>query len=122
MELDEIELALHDIDAAAGIDPSDSRIFSLMGDILDKKQDFQGAIQAYTKVMELFPNHGYAAFKRAHIFYKESAFKEAIQDYQLVTEIEPSHPPSYYNVACCHARLCPISSTSLRRRPASLSP
>ena len=60
-------------------------------------QDFRGAIQDYSKAIELDPSYAVAYFNRGNAKYDLQDYIGAIQDYSKAIELDPSYFKAYYN-------------------------
>jgi len=70
----------------------------------DKKydsKDYQGAIDDYTKAIDINPNDSLAFGKRGWAKDIQGYNHEAIDDYSRAIEIDPKDWISYHNRACC---------------------
>ncbi|HOZ70556.1 MAG TPA: tetratricopeptide repeat protein [Chitinophagaceae bacterium] len=73
------------------------KFYNNSGDEKFKKNDFTGAIQDFTKAIELNPNFSNAYFNRALSRNKLQDFPGAISDYTKAIEINPEFDAAYYN-------------------------
>ena len=60
-------------------------------------EDYRGAIQDYTKAIELNPNHTYAYNNRGIAKVELEDYSGAIQDYTKAIELNPNHAYAYYS-------------------------
>lgn len=61
----------------------------------DKNKDFAGAINNFSKVIEIDPNNEYAYFNRGNIYCSLGKYKEAISDYTKTIEINANYIDAY---------------------------
>ena len=60
------------------------------GLVFDDKQQYNRAIEDYTKASTLDPNHVKAYNNRGNIYNNEGLHKRAIEDYNMAIQIEPN--------------------------------
>ena len=63
----------------------------------DDLKDYKGAIEDYTKAIEINPNNADAYFNRGVSKSNSEDDKGAIEDYTKVIEINPNDTDAYYN-------------------------
>ncbi|WP_165396328.1 tetratricopeptide repeat protein [Streptomyces sp. F001] len=59
----------------------------------------EAAVQAYTEVIEIDPNHSEYYFERAAVYRRMGRLPEALADYDAATRLSPPYPEPYYNRA-----------------------
>lgn len=66
--------------------------------------DFAGAIEKYTRAIELDPGHFKAYFNRGFAYDKIREFEKAVQDYTRALKIDPNNAYAYYNRGIAYDR------------------
>lgn len=69
-----------------------SEAFELLGDISQKLEQYQDAIDAYERASNLAPSRDNIYFKRAICHFKLGQFKDAFRNSEIASELNPSHP------------------------------
>ncbi|MFV7233961.1 tetratricopeptide repeat protein [Flavobacterium sp. ZB4R12] len=59
-------------------------------------QDYQSAIEDYTKAIEVDPNYGEAYYRRGFVMHSLKHYLGAITDYSKAIEIYPNYASAYY--------------------------
>ena len=77
------------------LDPNRSEVFSGFGWVLGLQKDYQGAIEMYTKAIELKPSFEDAYFNRAQNYLKLKKYDEAITDFTKTISINPKAADAY---------------------------
>lgn len=72
-----------------------ARDYAKEGDRLFTQEDYQGAIQAYTQSIQLFPANAYAYYNRGNAYRKLEKYKEAVFDYNRSLQINPQNNFAY---------------------------
>eukprot|EP00475_Leptophrys_vorax_P039965 TRINITY_DN7334_c0_g1_i1.p1 TRINITY_DN7334_c0_g1~~TRINITY_DN7334_c0_g1_i1.p1 ORF type:complete len:417 (-),score=114.79 TRINITY_DN7334_c0_g1_i1:192-1412(-) len=67
--------------------------------------DFDGAIQSYTKAMELNPNQSIYPANRAAAYLKVYQFQAAIDDCKLAIELNPQYVKAYYRLGTAYQKM-----------------
>ena len=91
--------AIEAIDKAIDLDPTDIELLYTKADLLGAKGDMDGAISAWSEVIEKTPDWTYAYYRRA--FFEDNSGKtdEALADYEMSIMLEPSYAYSYLGKA-----------------------
>ena len=66
---------------------------------LAEKKDFVGAIECYTKAIELCPTHEYAYNNRGQVYLETNRAEDALKDFNKALEINPQNPEAHFNKA-----------------------
>lgn len=69
-----------------------SEAFELLGDISQKGEQYQDAIDAYERASNLAPSRDNLYFKRSICHYKLGQYKDAFRNAEIAAELNPSHP------------------------------
>jgi tetratricopeptide (TPR) repeat protein len=67
--------------------------------------DYQGAVEAFTKLLELNPKDGEAYYNRGLALAQLEQYEKAIADYGKVLELDPNDVEAYDNRAFARAQL-----------------
>ena len=65
------------------------------GNTLYDQGDYEAAILAYDKALDLNPNLPSAYFKRGYVKYEIGQYSEAISDYDEAIRLDPNHTTAY---------------------------
>ena len=71
--------------------------FNHRGFCFRKMENFEGAIDDYTRAIDVVPNNARALNNRAYCFAKKEMYAQAVADYTAVIEIDPLNSHSYHN-------------------------
>jgi diguanylate cyclase (GGDEF)-like protein len=69
-----------------------SEAFELLGDMSQKREQFQDAIDAYERATNLAPSRDNLYFKRSICHYKLGQYKDAFRNAEIAIELNPAHP------------------------------
>lgn len=69
-----------------------SEAFELLGDMSQKKEEYQDAIDAYERASNLAPSRDNLYFKRSICHYKLGQFKDAFRNAEIAAELNSTHP------------------------------
>jgi len=72
-----------------------------MGNTLKEMQDLQGALQCYTRAIQINPAFADAHSNLASIHKDSGNIPEAIQSYRTALKLKPEFPDAYCNLAHC---------------------
>lgn len=64
-----------------------------------KKENYNQAVELYSKALELKPDYFKALFNRGFAYDKLGEYDMAIKDYQRAISVEPQNAYAYYNIA-----------------------
>lgn len=100
-ELKKFDLALADINKAVEIDSTQAFVAynNIAYFIKFEQEDWDGAIEYFTKAIELEPKFAYGYSNRAFAKYKKNQLKEAFKDIRKSIELDPSNSYAYKNYA-----------------------
>ena len=88
-ELGEYDKALADLSAIAGLKRNAGFVDGALGDIYLKKEDWQAAVDAFTKVVEIDPA-SWSVFKRRALAYAHlGQYAQALADLKRALELKP---------------------------------
>lgn len=85
--LDQIDLALKDIEQALAVDANAESAYLLRGNLYYARKEWSKALADYNQVLKLDPDHANALYNRAWTKYKMGNKKEAIADFQTVATL-----------------------------------
>ena len=83
-----------------------------MGNTLKEMQDINGALQCYTRAIQINPAFADAHSNLASIHKDSGNIPEAIQSYKMALKLKPDFPDAFCNLAHC-LQVGPISMASL---------
>lgn len=69
-------------------------------------QDIQGAIQCYTRAIQINPGFADAHSNLASVYKDSGNIAEAIQSYRTALKLKPEFPDAYCNLAHCLQIIC----------------
>ena len=77
------------------------RVITYMNDGLTKMSDSnnKGAIEDFTKIIELMPDNHEAYFHRGCCYFNIKKYKESMTDFNKAIELDSSYADAYYNRA-----------------------
>jgi protein O-mannosyl-transferase len=87
--------ALPDYETLASLGSKDPDIYNNLGYIYDIKGEYQAAVEAYTRALELNGNSSGAYINRANAFVKMKKFPEAFADYDRALQLSPDDRDAY---------------------------
>ncbi len=67
--------------------------------------DIDGAVEAFTRAIELDADHGRAYNARGQALAERGDYEAALEDFERVNELAPSEPAAHHNGALVHWRL-----------------
>lgn len=63
------------------------------------KSDNKGAVESFSKVIELQPKNQEAYYRRACCYYNTKNVQKSLQDFDKAIELDPSYADAFYNRA-----------------------
>lgn len=87
-----------------------------MGNTLKEMQDVNGALQCYTRAIQINPAFADAHSNLASIHKDSGNVPEAIQSYRMALKLKPDFPDAYCNLAHCLQIVCDWSDYSERMK------
>ena len=113
-------LSLTDCVCLRRIHPNFADAYSNMGNTLKEMQDISGALQCYTRAIQINPAFADAHSNLASIHKDSGNIPEAIQSYKMALKLKPDFPDAFCNLAhCLQVRViwvCMGSSSQLVRK------
>uniref|UniRef100_A0AAX7U7Y6 UDP-N-acetylglucosamine--peptide N-acetylglucosaminyltransferase 110 kDa subunit n=1 Tax=Astatotilapia calliptera TaxID=8154 RepID=A0AAX7U7Y6_ASTCA len=88
------------------ISPTFADAYSNMGNTLKEMQDVQGALQCYTRAIQINPAFADAHSNLASIHKDSGNIPEAIASYRTALKLKPDFPDAYCNLAHCLQIVC----------------
>lgn len=100
-QLKKFDLALADINKGVEIDSTQAFVAynNIAYFIKFEQEDWDGAIEYFSKAIELEPKFAYGYSNRAYAKYKKGLIKEAFKDIRKSLELDPSNSYAYKNYA-----------------------
>ena len=91
------------------IHPNFADAYSNMGNTLKEMQDINGALQCYTRAIQINPAFADAHSNLASIHKDSGNIPEAIQSYKMALKLKPDFPDAFCNLAhCLQVRTCSL--------------
>ena len=78
-------------------EPEDAYAYNSRGDDYFDRKDYNRAIVAYTRAIELDPEYGLAYYNRGAAYHEKKNYDRAIADYTKDIELNPKHTKAYNN-------------------------
>jgi len=72
-----------------------------LGNDYTKKKEYDKAIEAYQKAIEINPNNAWAYNNMGLCFYHKKEYDKAIEAYQKAIELDPNYARAYNNMGLC---------------------
>ena len=95
-----IDRALGELDAAKAINPDDYQAYNKKGFLLARyKNDYNGAVQEWLKVIELLPNYAKAYRNVARAYYVLGRYDLCVQTWETGMEKDPDYQPDERELA-----------------------
>jgi protein O-GlcNAc transferase len=88
------------------IQPAFADAYSNMGNTLKEMHDIQGALQCYTRAIQINPAFADAHSNLASVHKDSGNIPEAIQSYRTALKLKPDFPDAYCNLAHCLQIVC----------------
>jgi TonB family protein len=104
MGLENLEKAENEIQAALRADPENARAYKQLGDLYKKKNQFQGAIDAYQKAALRQPTFYEPLLELALIHEESNNFSEAAKYYQRAIQARPKEIVPHLRLATLYSR------------------
>lgn len=99
---DSFELALNDLKASENDFVGNANFWQLKGRVLLKLEQYQEALGAFDKALELNFLDRDAFLNRGYCFFKLGFADKAVKDYDAALALDPSFPEAYYNRALAY--------------------
>lgn len=80
-----------------------AELLTEQGIIFDAAQEYELAVSAYDKAIEIKPDYHEAWYNRGIALGKLGRLEEAIASHDKAVEIKPDKDEAFYNKACCYA-------------------
>lgn len=98
------------------IQPSFADAYSNMGNTLKEMQDIQGAMQCYSRAIQINPGFADAHSNLASIHKDSGNIAEATLSYRTALKLKPDFPDAYCNLAHCLQIVCDWSDYEARMK------
>ena len=79
------------------VQPQDANAYFDQGNAYHRKGDYDCAIGAFNKAIELKPDYADAYYNRGIAYYERRDFDRAVEDYTKAIELKPDYADAYYN-------------------------
>ena len=93
----DLALALRDINTALDLDPR-TEAYNNRGNIYFKQDNYNGAVQDYSKALELNPSNIGAYIYRGHALRYLAFWDDAIRDYNAALALSPNNASAYVGI------------------------
>jgi tetratricopeptide (TPR) repeat protein len=77
--------------------PNEEKKYFHEGESKEQSKDYKGAIEAYTKAIEISPDYVNAYYRRGNVKFDNEDYKGAIEDYTIVIELKEYYAEAYFN-------------------------
>ncbi|MEE3234663.1 MAG: tetratricopeptide repeat protein [Candidatus Latescibacterota bacterium] len=92
------------------LNPRDALAYYRLGVIYAKIERYAAAIQAYSAVLQILPNHVDALNNVGNIYLREKDVDRAIRAYMRVLKIDPQYARAHHNLGNAHVLLGEVES------------
>jgi tetratricopeptide (TPR) repeat protein len=79
-------------------------VFQSLGALRRSQQDYDGAIDAFSRRIALVPNHAFAHHELAEMYFRVGRLNEALAEHTVALMLDPRRADSYVGVAQVHLR------------------
>ncbi len=93
------------IDKALQMNPDDMRMMQAKGDILGESGDLQGAIDQWSRVVDIAPDYYGGYYRRGWFEDVANLTEAALEDYRMATMLGPDFAYAHYGVGAMLERL-----------------
>ena len=100
--MDEIDLALQDVNTSLAIEPR-AEAFNNRGNICFGRGDYEGAVQDYSKALELGSQSAGTYIYRAHSFRHLNLYDRAARDYNEALGLNPNNADVHVGMGILHS-------------------
>jgi len=98
------------------IQPAFADAYSNMGNTLKEMHDIQGALQCYTRAIQINPAFADAHSNLASVHKDSGNIPEAIQSYRTALKLKPNFPDAFCNLAHCLQIVCDWTDYNTRMK------
>ncbi len=95
-----LDSAMASVQRAIVHDPADARAYKLRGDLHQRKDEVDEALDDYNRSEQLDPNNARLYISRSALRISKGMLKTALKDCEMAIELAPDDPDGYYNRAC----------------------
>ncbi|MEW6616413.1 MAG: tetratricopeptide repeat protein, partial [Thermodesulfobacteriota bacterium] len=89
-------------EAVKGLSATD---WSVKGVLHAQAREYQDALYAYTKAIEINPKRAWNYIKRGDTYKELGNYQQAIADYTMAIELDPKDAAAYYNLGVAYQKL-----------------
>ncbi len=102
-QIDELRRRIEDLQALIPAEMQSAEYYFKKGNAFYFENQYEKAIAAYEKAIELKPDFSEAYSNRGVALGNLSRYEEAILSHDKAIKLKPDTPSSWYNRACCYA-------------------
>ena len=92
------ELSSRTLERLVETDPDHFRVHQLLGDSYALKQDYEKALEEYSKALRAFPEAPDLRFARGNVYWQTNRYDEALEDLQTELKTNPYHARAHYEI------------------------
>lgn len=92
------------LERTAALNPQLIDAQAFLASILARNRDYQGAIQAYTKVLDQSPNNVQALSGLGQVYIRLQQFNDAVPILEKAARLNPNDKEAYYNLGMAYER------------------
>ena len=119
------DAAMTEMQRAADLEPllGLNSVFQSLGALRRSQQDYEGAIEAFSRRIALVPNHAPAHHELAEMYFRRSRLTEALAEFTAALMLDPRRADSHVGVAQVRLRQARFdASAASARRATELDP
>jgi tetratricopeptide (TPR) repeat protein len=79
-----------------------NKIYVNKGAVLQKQNDFEQALENYSRALEINRTNPNVFIYRGNLYYKRENYDQALTDFQEVLELDPNNHVARYNLGMCY--------------------
>jgi len=103
--LDSTKLAIADLEACQRLNPADTTVWLLKGNIYYDAHEYGHAIDIYNLILLNEPGNKAALLDRADAYSADLQYEAALDDYQKLGKKDLNNPELHFNIAFCQLQL-----------------
>lgn len=96
----QLDSAMAGVQRAITMDPGNAKAFKLRGDLNQRMDKSDAALEDYKMSEQLDPNNARLYISRAALRISKGMQKTALKDCEKAIQLDPADPDGYYNRAC----------------------
>jgi tetratricopeptide (TPR) repeat protein len=78
-----------------------NKIYVNKGAVFQKQNDFNNALENYSKALEINKTNPNVFVYRGNLYYKKENYDKALSDFQKVLDLDPNNHVAQYNIGMC---------------------